>query len=302
MDLSVIIVSYNVRRYLEKCLYSVLKASSNLDAEIFVVDNNSADGSGAMVSEKFPTVRLIANPVNRGFSAANNQALRLASGKYILLLNPDTVVEESTFRKCISFMNDHPDCGAQGVRMTDGEGRFLPESRRSIPTPASAFFKIFGLAYIFPNSKLFNRYYLGQMDPSIACRADVISGAFMFLRHDAVLEAGFLDESFFMYGEDIDYSCRLKQAGFSNYYNPNASIIHYKGESARINNFRSMAHFYKAMVIYVRKHFSKGRLSIFVIVVISAIYIKAGAAFLYSFLKTLLHRRRNPIPAISESR
>ncbi len=276
MELSVIIVNYNVRYFLEQCLHSVTKASENIECEVFVVDNNSADGSCSMVSNIFPEVRLLRNHDNRGYSAANNQALKLASGRYILLLNPDTIVEEDTFRKCIAFMDDHPDAGAAGVRMIDGKGKILPESKRALPTPGTAFFKAFGLSYIFPRSRLFNRYYLGHLDTLTTTRADVISGAFMLLRHEAVTKTGLLDEDFFMYGEDIDYSYRLKKAGFNNYYYPDIKIIHYKGESTKRENLNALVYFYKAMRIFVKKHYSNGSLRAFTAVIQIAIFMRAG--------------------------
>jgi GT2 family glycosyltransferase len=157
MDLSVIIVNYNVKYFLEQCLHSVYNSAKNFEVEIFVVDNNSVDGSCQMVREKFPEVRLIENKSNYGFARANNQAIKIARGRYILLLNPDTVVEEKTFEKCIGFMENHADAGSMGVKMIDGKGKFLPESKRSLPTPAVAFYKTFGLAALFPRSKIFGK-------------------------------------------------------------------------------------------------------------------------------------------------
>jgi GT2 family glycosyltransferase len=287
MELSVIIVSYNVRYFLEQCLRSVRNASENIDCEIFVVDNNSADGSCSMVSTEFPEVRLIMNNDNRGFSAANNQALKLAAGRFILLLNPDTIVEENTFKKCITFMDSHPDAGAAGVRMINGKGRLLPESKRSLPTPKTAFFKIVGLSFIFPKSRLFNSYYLGHLDDLQTSQADIISGAFMFLRGEAVSRTGLFDEDYFMYGEDIDYSYRLKKAGFNNYYYPEIKIIHYKGESAKKENLNVLINFYKAMRIFVRKHYTDGSLKPFVFLIQVAIFLRAGVSLLNRFIKRI---------------
>jgi GT2 family glycosyltransferase len=288
MELSVIIVNYNVRYFLEQCLHSVRKASESIDCEIFVVDNNSADGSCSMVSSIFPEVNLIRNRDNKGYSAANNQALRIASGRYVLLLNPDTIVEENTFKKCINFMDGHPDAGATGVRMIDGKGKLLPESKRALPTPGTAFFKAFGLSWIFPKSRLFNRYYLSHLDILRTTQADVISGAFMFLRHEAVLKTGFLDEDFFMYGEDIDYCYRLKRAGFNNYYFPEIKIVHYKGESTKKENLNVLIYFYKAMRIFVKKHYSNGSLKAFAILIQIAIYLRAGISLLKRIIKRIL--------------
>jgi GT2 family glycosyltransferase len=276
MDLSVIIVSYNVRHFLEQCLLSVRKASEAIDCEVFVVDNNSADGSCSMVKSEFPGVKLIMNYVNRGFTAANNQALRIASGRYILILNPDTIVEEDTFRKCIAFMEAHPDAGATGVKMIDGKGRWLPESKRALPTPKTAFFKVFGLSFLFPKSRLFNRYYLGHLDDKETSKAEIISGAFMFLNREAMIKTGYLDEDYFMYGEDVDYSYRLLKAGFNNYYYPEIKIIHYKGESTKKEDLNVFIHFYKAMLIFVRKHFAEGSMKPFIFLIQAAIFFRAG--------------------------
>lgn len=255
MDLSVIIVNYNVRHFLEQCLHSVRKAREAIDCEIFVVDNNSVDGSCSMISQQFPEVRLIRNLYNVGFSKATNQAIRFARGKYILLLNPDTVVEEDTFIKCINFMIDHPDAGALGVKMIDGKGRLLPESKRALPTPRTAFFKISGLSYLFPKSHLFNKYYLAHINSSETSKAEIISGAFMFIRREVLYKTGFLDEKFFMYGEDIDLSYRLIKAGYTNYYYPDVKIIHYKGQSTKKGDLNVVLHFYAAMIIFAKKHF-----------------------------------------------
>lgn len=287
MDLSVIIVSYNVRNFLEKCLISVRKASENLDCEIFVVDNKSTDGSCSMVEAEFPEVKLIKNPVNRGYSSANNQALKTASGRYVLLLNPDTIVQENTFRSCISFMDSHPDAGATGVRMINGKGKFLPESKRALPTPGTAFFKMSGLSYLFPKSRLFNRYNLGHLDSMQISKADVISGAFMFLRAEAVAKTGLLDEEFFMYGEDIDYSYRLLKAGYNNYYFPDAEIIHFKGESTKKENIKAVVNFYKAMAIYVRKHYTSGNMKVSALFIQIAIFLGGTLSMLKNLIRNL---------------
>ena len=218
MRLSVIIVNYNVRHFLEQALLSVRRAMHGIDGEVWVVDNNSVDDSVRMMQEKFPDVRLIVNKTNPGFAIANNQAIRESRGEYVLLLNPDTLVEEDTFRKCLQFMDSHPDAGALGVKLIDGSGKFLPESRRGFPSPWVAFCKTFGLSTLFPHSRLFNRYYMGYLDENETHAVDVLVGAFMFIRRAALDKAGLLDETFFMYGEDIDLSYRIVQAGFQNYY------------------------------------------------------------------------------------
>ncbi|HOP13527.1 MAG TPA: glycosyltransferase family 2 protein, partial [Lentimicrobium sp.] len=233
MKLSVVIVNYNVKYFLEQCLHSVEAAIRDLDAEVFVVDNNSVDGSVEMVREKFPRIRLIANTVNTGFSVANNQAIRESSGEYVLLLNPDTVVELDTFTRSVEFMDAHPDAGGLGIKMVDGSGKYLPESKRGLPTPAVAFYKIFGLSALFPKSKIFGQYHLGYLDRDQTHVVDVLAGAYMMLRRETLEKTGLLDETFFMYGEDIDLSYRITKAGYKNYYYPGARIIHYKGESTK---------------------------------------------------------------------
>ncbi len=287
MELSVIIVSYNVRYFLEQCLHSVRKASEDIECEVFVVDNNSADGSCSMIRTLFPEVKLFINHDNKGFSAANNQALKLATGRYLLLLNPDTMVEEDTFKRCISFMDDHPDAGATGVKMIDGKGRLLPESKRALPTPKTAFFKMTGLSYLFPKSHIFNRYYLGHLNDMETSQADIISGAFMFLSREAVNKTGLLDEDFFMYGEDVDYSYRLQREGYNNYYFPEIKIIHYKGESTKNENLNVLVNFYKAMIIFVRKHFANGSLKTFTLLIHVAIFFRAGLSVLKQFMKKI---------------
>ncbi|RYY20517.1 MAG: glycosyltransferase [Cytophagaceae bacterium] len=280
MKLSIIIVNYNVCYFLEQALLSVRRAAGQLGepTEVFVVDNNSADNSVAMVRARFPEVILIENKGNPGFSKANNQALRLATGQYQLLLNPDTLVEEDTFRCCCDFMDQHPRCGGLGVQMLDGQGRFLPESKRGLPTPAVAFYKIFGLAGLFPKSRVFGRYHLGFLDPGQPHEVAVLSGAFMLLRQAALAEVGLLDEDYFMYGEDIDLSYRLTRGGWQNWYFPGTRILHYKGESTKRTSVNYVFVFYRAMVIFAQKHFAPGQAGLFSRVINSAIWLRAGAA------------------------
>ena len=282
VKLSVIIVNYNVCYFLEQALLSVRRAVEKLGepVEVFVVDNNSADGSVAMVQARFPEVVLVANRNNPGFSKANNQALRRATGQYQLLLNPDTVVEEDTFRACCAFMDAHPECGGLGVKMLDGQGQFLPESKRALPTPAVAFYKMFGLARLLPKSRTFGRYHLGFLSPEETHEVEVLSGAFMLLRKAALDAVGLLDEDYFMYGEDIDLSYRLTQGGWKNYYYPGARIIHYKGESTKRTSVNFVFVFYRAMVIFARKHFAPGRAGLFSLLINAAIWLRAGAALL----------------------
>ncbi|MCB8995460.1 MAG: glycosyltransferase [Bacteroidales bacterium] len=287
MELSVVIVNYNVRYFLEQCLHAVANASRNIESEVFVVDNNSVDGSCAMIREKFPWVKLIENKTNEGFSKANNQALRQAKGKYCLLLNPDTVIEEGTFRKCISFMDEHPESGALGVKMIDGKGNFLPESKRALPTPSVAFFKIFGLSALFPKSKIFGRYHLGYLDRDQIHEVEILSGAFMFLRSEALHKTGLLDEDFFMYGEDIDLSYRMLKENYRNFYFPETTIIHYKGESTKKGSINYVVVFYNAMLIFARKHFSHKNALAFSFLINFAIYIRAALAISRRFVKRI---------------
>ncbi|HRH66668.1 MAG TPA: glycosyltransferase [Bacteroidia bacterium] len=287
MKLSVIIVNYNVKYFLEQCLHSVLKASAGIPTELWVVDNNSVDGSIEMLKEKFPSVHVIANRDNKGFSKANNQAILQSTGDYVLLLNPDTVVEEDTFRKILDFMDAHPDAGGLGVKMIDGTGRFLPESKRGLPTPLVAFYKIFGLSALFPKSKTFGRYHLGYLDQNAINAVDVLAGAFMLIRKTVLGKTGLLDEDFFMYGEDIDLSYRIIKAWYKNYYFPDTRIIHYKGESTKKSSVNYVFVFYNAMIIFAKKHFSKSNASLFTFFIRFAIYLRAGAALFIRFLKKM---------------
>jgi GT2 family glycosyltransferase len=283
MQLSVVIVNYNVRHFLEQALLSVRHASVGLDLEVWVVDNNSVDDSVQMVREKFPEVKVIANKHNPGFSIANNQAIRQSKGKYILLLNPDTVVEEDTFSKCIDFMDAHPDAGGLGVKMIDGGGNFLPESKRGFPSPWVAFCKTFGLSKIFPKSPKFNRYHLGYLDKDENHEIDVLAGAFMMMRKETLDKVGLLDETFFMYGEDIDLSYRIVKGGYKNYYFSDTTIIHYKGESTKKGSLNYVRVFYQAMIIFAKKHFTGEGAFLFIAMLQFAIYFRAFITLLGNF-------------------
>ncbi len=287
MKISIIIVNYNVRYFLQQCLQSVKKSIVGIDAEIFVVDNVSEDGSVEMVRELFPEVNLIANTENLGFSKANNQAIKLAKGEFILLLNPDTVIEEETIAKVCSFMDHHADAGGLGVHMIDGKGIFLPESKRGLPTPLVAFYKIFGFANLFPKSKTFGRYHLGFLDKDKTHEVEVLSGAFMLLRKKTLDKIGLLDEDYFMYGEDIDLSYRILQGGYKNYYFPETHIIHYKGESTKKSSVNYVLVFYRAMVIFAKKHFAPRRAALFSFLINIAIWMRAGIALLQQFIERI---------------
>lgn len=234
--LSVIIVNYNVKYFLEQCLCSVQKAITSIDAEIIVIDNHSSDGSLEYLPPLFPSVIFLVNNKNIGFSKANNIALRHAKGDFILFLNPDTIVNENCFTHCISFLNTAANKGAAGIRMIDGSGKFLPESKRSFPSPISSFYKLIGLASIFPGSKYFNHYALGNLDNNKTHEIDVLAGAFMIIKKEVMGKINGFDENFFMYGEDIDLSYRIKHAGYKIFYLGETTIIHFKGESAKKQN------------------------------------------------------------------
>jgi GT2 family glycosyltransferase len=287
VKLSVIIVNYNVKYFLEQALHSVRKAAKGMDVEVFVVDNNSVDGSCEMVKRTFPDVVLIENKDNPGFSKANNQAIRLSKGEYVLLLNPDTVVEEDCFEKVCAFMDKTPDAGALGVKMIDGKGRFLPESKRGLPTPEVAFYKMFGLSAIFPKSKRFGRYHLGFLDKKEIHKVDVLAGAFMLLRRKTLDEIGLLDEDYFMYGEDIDLSYRITKAGYFNYYFPDTTIIHYKGESTKKSSVNYVLVFYRAMIIFAQKHYSQKHAQVFSILINAAVYARACVALVFRLVSNI---------------
>ena len=259
MQLSVIIVNYNVKYFLEQCLCSVQKAIRGVQAEIIVVDNASTDGSNEYLPSKFPQVRFIRLSENLGFAKANNLALQQATGDFILFLNPDTIVAEDTFRQCISFFEQQNNTAAVGVQMIDGSGTFLPESKRAFPSAAAAFFKLSGIAALFPHSSVFARYNLGHLSADAIHKVDVLSGAFMMVRKTVLDITGGFDEAFFMYGEDIDLSYRLSKTkkngtAYANYYLGTVRIIHFKGESTKRNSARYVQLFYKAMQQFVDKY------------------------------------------------
>jgi GT2 family glycosyltransferase len=257
LKISIIIVSYNVRDLLQQALDSLIDACKDLQFEIFVVDNNSKDYTVHMIIEKYPSVKLIANKENLGFSKANNQAILKANGEYVLLINPDTITSKDTIKESINFMDHHPKGGGLGVRMINAQGKFLPESKRGLPTPWASLTKFIGLAKLFPKSKVFSRYYMGWIGEKQTSEIEILAGAFMLLRHSALKKIGLLDESFFMYGEDIDLSYRLTLAGYKNYYLPSTYIIHFKGQSTKKLSWRYIQSFYGAMFIFVRKYFLK---------------------------------------------
>jgi GT2 family glycosyltransferase len=259
----------------------------NLDAQVLVVDNNSSDGSNDYLPEKFPMVQFIWNRENIGFSRANNQALILAKGEYILFLNPDTIVPEDCFENCLGFFKEHPTCGALGIHMVDGSGKFLKESKRAFPAPLTSLFKLSGFARLFPKSRLFSRYHLGFLPENENHEVDVLAGAFMMASRKVLDIIGSFDESFFMYGEDVDLSYRIQKAGYQNYYFAKSSIIHFKGESTKKGSLNYVRLFYNAMNLFVKKHYSGGKAGLFILLVQIAIWGRAGLSAIGKLLKRI---------------
>ncbi len=285
MDLSIIIVNYNVKYFLEHCLSSVEKAIVSLSAEIFVVDNASSDGSDTYFIDRFPRVQFIYNEKNVGFAKANNQAVTLCKGKYILFLNPDTIVPENCFTKCISFFDKNNEYGALGVKMIDGAGNFLKESKRSFPSPLTSFYKLSGLASLFPHSKKYANYHLGNLSENETNEVDVLAGAFFMMPKAVINKVGSFDEQFFMYGEDVDLSYRIQKAGYKNYYFADTTIIHFKGESTKRGSLNYVKMFYKAMSQFVSKHYGATSANIFNKLIQFAIFLRASISGFGKFIR-----------------
>jgi GT2 family glycosyltransferase len=275
MQLSVIILNYNVRYFLEQCVLSVQKALENIDSEIIVVDNNSSDDSCEMMKQRFPKVKLIENKENSGFPKGNNIGVAIAQGEYICILNPDTVVAEDTFIKVLAFAEKQTNLGIIGVKLIDGKGNFLPESKRGVPTPFVAFTKIMGLYKLLPNSKMLGKYYARHLNENQTGTVDILVGAFMVLKRDLYLEVGGFDENCFMYSDDIDLSYMVLKKGKTNYYFHETSVIHYKGEST-VKDGTYMKRFQEAMHFFYNKHFK--------VSVVFDVFMKIGA-FLFTLLK-----------------
>jgi N-acetylglucosaminyl-diphospho-decaprenol L-rhamnosyltransferase len=253
IDLSVVIVTYNCRSFVQLCLHALLWQKDER-LEVIVVDNDSEDGTVEALKERFPQVVIIANKSNVGFGTACNQGMKTARGRYFLMLNPDTFVPEDLSQKVVAFMDAHKSCGAMGVYMSDGTGRFLPESKRGMPTLFRSFCRFSGLSALFPSSKAWAGYYLGHLSVNETAPVEILAGAFMVLSREAIEKVGGFDEAFFMYGEDIDLSWRIHQAGFANYYVPDIKIVHFKGESTAKDQ-RYVKMFYGAMELFYKKHF-----------------------------------------------
>jgi GT2 family glycosyltransferase len=291
MDLTVVIVNYRVKYMLEQTLRSAEQAMQGITGEIIVVDNLSGDDSIAFSRELHPQVTYIENKENVGFARANNQAIMQARGKYTLILNPDTIITTQCLQEGIAWMQSHPKCGAIGARMMDGNGVFLPESKRSFPTPWVSFCKIFGLSKLFPRSPLFAKYhlrYLSDLEPQCI---DILSGAYMLCRTSLLQQLGGFDEDFFMYGEDIDLSYRIVKAGYENWFLP-TPMIHYKGESTHKDSMRYVRVFYDAMLIFYRKHFPRFNV-VFYPVVKLGVMVRASLSVAKRLVKRVLPHNGN---------
>ena len=294
--LSVVIVNYNVKYNLEQCLCSVQKAMQGIDGEIIVIDNCSTDGSMEYLQPAFPRVIFIANTENPGFSKANNQGWRRAAGKYVLFLNPDTILPEDSLQLSLAAMAREPAIGALGIRMVDGSGQYLPESKRGIPGAKASFYKLSGLTRLFPTSPVFAHYYLGHLSSTQSQEVEVLAGAYMMVQK-TVLEAthGF-DERFFMYGEDVDLSYRIRQAGYKNWYLADSTIIHFKGESTR-KDAKYVTLFYKAMALFVEKHYGK-QAGWYTFLLQVAIRVRAGLSFAGKLLLPARHSTHRDLPLL----
>ena len=265
MKITIIIVNYNAKLLLENCLNTVINACKNISSEIIVVDNASLDGSENYFKNKFNQVKFIWNKENIGFSKANNLALKQTNSDFTLFLNPDTLIPEDCLKKCIRFFEQHEDCGALGVKMFNENGEYLKESKRGLPGIATSFYKLTGLYKLFPQSKRFAKYYEGHLDKNKNNPVDVLSGAFMMLSKQALEKVSGFDEQFFMYGEDIDLSCRILQAGFKNYYFAETEIIHIKGASTNKKKASYTTYFYGSMKLFAKKYYSSNPLKLFFI-------------------------------------
>lgn len=279
--LSIVVVNYNSKHFLDLCLHSVERALNGIESEVFVVDNASSDGSQEYIMPKYPWVTWIQNQENMGFAKANNKAIPLCTKRYVLLLNPDTIVPEDCFSKCIAFMEEHDECGALGAKMVDGGGTYLPESKRGLPTPMVSFFKLSGLYAFCPKSRSCSKYYMGHLPNNKIGKVEVLTGAFMFMRRLTIMRIGLLDEGYFMYGEDIDYSYRVLLGGYLNYYFPEVTIIHFKGEATNKNAFYIKV-FYGAMQRFANQYFAHNK--VFFFGFRPALYLVSRLALLKSFL------------------
>ena len=257
MDLSIIIVNFNTKQLTLDCLESVYKSNTNFQYEVILIDNHSSDDSVSAIKEAYPQVKLIANSTNTGFSRANNQGLRIAEGRYMLLLNSDTIVQSDTFEVMIRFMDNHPEVGVSGCKIILPDRTLDKACKRGFPTPSATFYYVSGLSKLFPNHAKINAYHRGDIDENQPSVIDCLVGAFMLVRRETVDEVGMLDEDFFMYGEDIDWCYRIQQAGWVNYYYPKTHIVHYKRASSRNKPYKITYEFHRAIYVLYNKHFKK---------------------------------------------
>lgn len=293
MDITIVIVSFRVKHFLEQTIRSAQEALNGLSGEIIVVDNNSADDTMPYVKPKFPGVTFIENKENVGFARANNQAIMQAKGTYTLILNPDTIITPECLQKPLEWMAQHPLCGAIGLHMIDGNGQFLPESKRAFPTPWVSFCKIFGLSKLFPYSRAFAKYHLRYLNEFQPHAIDILAGAYMFCRTDLLQKIGGFDEDFFMYGEDIDLSYRIVKEGYQNWYLP-VNMLHYKGESTKKDSMRYVKVFYEAMLIFYRKHFPRFRAVVYPFIKLGVL-VRQGLAVARRLFSRLFSKSSTPI-------
>lgn len=284
-SISIVIVGYNSKYFLDLCLFSVERALVDIESEVFVVDNASIDGSQDYLLPKYPWVKWIQNTENVGFAKANNQAIPLCKNRFVLLLNPDTIVPEDCFTKTLAFMEEHDECGALGVKMVDGSGNYLPESKRGLPTPAVSFFKLSGLHSICPWARRCSKYYMGHIKRDQIAKVEVLTGAFMLIRRMTILRIGLLDEGYFMYGEDIDFSYRVMLGGYLNYYYPEVTIVHFKGECTQKNS-RNVTVFYEAMRRFAQQYFAHNK--VFFVGFKPALYFVSRLALAKAYIATFL--------------
>lgn len=285
MDLSIIIVNYNTKKLTFECIESIYKSNMNYQFEIYMVDNNSSDDSVQVIKDNFPKVNVIANKENVGFSRANNQAIQLSKGRYVLLLNSDTIVRETTLDTIIKFMDDYKDVGVTGCKVILPDGTLDKACHRGFPTPDASFYYMTGIAKKFPNNPRFNKYHKSYLNLNEIHEIDCLVGAFMMVRREAIDEVGMLDEEFFMYGEDIDWCYRIKEAGWKVYYYPHVSIVHYKGASSKKKPTKIVYEFHRAMYLFHKKHFAK-RYNIFInFLVYTGIMFKLYIALGFNIVK-----------------
>lgn len=294
MDLSIVILSYNTRELLRDCLRAVQENIAGMEAEVFVVDSGSTDGSIEMVREQFPWVELTVTPGFGGFAHANNLALRRARGRYQLLLNSDTILSPGTLAKVIAFMDAHPEAGVVGIKLLKADGSLDLACRRGFPTPAASFYRLSGLARLFPRSPRFAHYNLTYLDPDQTTEVDSVCGAFMMVRREAVAQVGLLDEQFYFYGEDLDWAFRFKERGWKVYYYPEVQALHYKGQTSQKQSERMIHEFYRAMEIFYRKHYAAQNSPWLRWLVLTGIKLSEGLAQLKNRLRPPEARRVSP--------